>query len=223
MRFSILAAFFLGQAAFGSTIVSSIFTGGSDSGSGGLYAVSWTQTDTYTNVTIDANIAVANGNPSEEATGTAYLMTEIGPGATTAEEVASGPVSVLGNPGINAMTQIFKSLTLGPGTYYLVIDPSDFNMVDSLDWDKATTPTQSFGAGVSDAMTFVADGTAASFVPASSFTSNDSTPIFSVTGDLSATPTAAPEPSTTILLACGLAALAIRRKALTRKETRSVS
>ena len=220
MRLFILAALLLGKAAFASTIVTSIFSSGSDSSEQGLLAVSWTQTDTYTNVSIGANLAVENGNPSEEATGTAYLMTQIGPGATTMKEIASDPIGVFGNPGLNSITNLFSSLTLGPGTYYLVIDPSNVNMVNSLDWDAATTPTQTFGTGVSDVMAFEGSSTSASFPPANTFTSDQETPIFSVTGNFSPTTTATPEPSTTILLACGLAGLAIGRRALVRRTVK---
>ncbi len=81
MRLSMLAAFLLAQGAWASTIVTSL-AGGTSGSEGGILVVSWTETDSYTDVNIGANIAVNNGNPSEEATGTAYLMMEIGAGTS---------------------------------------------------------------------------------------------------------------------------------------------
>jgi hypothetical protein len=207
----------LAQGAWASTIVTSL-SGGSSGSDEGLQVVSWTETDSYTDVTIGANIGVDNGNPSEEATGTAYLMMKIGAGTTMTEELASAPVSVKGNPGLDSMTTIFSGLSLGPGTYYLVIDPSSVNLPSSMDWDEAGTPTQTFGTGASDVMAFTATTTNAAFPPANTFASDPFTPIFSVTGDLGVITSPTPEPSTTILLACGLAALAVTRKFVARRS-----
>jgi len=217
MRLSILAAFLLAQGAWADTIVTSL-SGGTSGAEEGLWVVSWTQNGTYTDVTIGANIAVENGNPSEEATGTAFLMTQIGTGTTSAEEIATGAVTVKGNPGLNNMTTIFSDLSLGPGTYYLVIDPSSVNQISSMDWDAAGTPTQTLGIGVSDVMAFSATTTNASFAPANTFTTGQLTPIFSVTGTPGTTTSATPEPSTTIFTVCGLAALAFARKFVARRS-----
>ncbi len=88
------------------------------------------------------------------------------------EEVASAPVSVKGNPGVDSMTTIFSGLSLGPGTYYLVIDPSTVNLAGSMDWDAAGTPTQTFGTGASDVMAFIATTTNAAFPPSNTFASD---------------------------------------------------
>jgi hypothetical protein len=221
MRFWILTAALLANSAFASTIVSSTYKFGFSSTSSaedGIQAVSWTQTGTYTDVTIGAGLAADNG--LSEATGTAYLMTEIGPGTTAGlpEEIASGPVTVSGNPGLNNMTTVFSSLSLGPGTYYLVIDPSSVNLADSLVWDAAGMPFQVLASGVSGVAGFAGASTSASFPPANTFTTEDETPIFSVTGTLSKAPvTATPEPSATILLACGIAGLVVARKIAVRR------
>ena len=215
MRLSILAALLLAQGAWADTIVTSL-SGGLSGAEGGLWVVSWTQTGTYTDVTIGANIAVNGGNPSEEATGTAYLMTQIGAGTTISDEKETGPVSVMGNPGLNDMTTIFSGLSLGPGTYYLVIDPSSVNLADSLVWAAAGTPTQTLGTDVSDVMAFSATTTNAAFPPANTFATGQLTPIFSVTGDLGVTTT--PEPSTTVFLAFGFAALFVARKFVARRS-----
>ena len=219
MRFSILAVFLLGQAAFGSTIVFNL-AGGTSGSEGGLLAVSWTQIGAYTDVSIGANLAAANGLPGTDATGTAFLMKQIGSGTTAAEEIASAPISVFGNPGTNAMTSLFSSLSLDAGTYDLVIDPSDVNSIDSLDWDGAGTPTQTLGSGVSNVMSFMGASTTASFAPANTFASDNLSHIFEVQGTPGTqTPTATPEPSTTILIGCGLAVLAITRVRRSKKQT----
>ena len=219
MRLSILAAFLLGQAAFADTIVSSL-SGGTSGSLGGLLAVSWSETTSWVNVSIGVNIAVEDGNPSEEATGTAYLMEQIGSGTTSGppEEIASAPVSIFGNPGIDTMTSIFSSLSLGPGTYYLVIDPSSVNQINSLDWDGAGTPSETFGAGVSDVKAFAGTTTSASFPPANSFTTDALTPIFDVTGTLSSQTSTVPEPSTTIPIGCARIALTLARWHRSKRE-----
>ena len=220
MRFSILAAALLAPAAFASTIVSSTYLTGfstTSSAGGGLLAVSWTQTTSYTDVSVEADLAANNG--LSEAIGTAYLMKEIGAGTTAiSDEIASAPVSVSGNPGLDNLTSVFSSLSLGPGTYYLVIEPASVNNVDSLEWDMAGMPSQTFGTGVSDVMAFAGTTTNAAFPPANTFASELSTPIFSVTGDLGVITSPTPEPSTTILLACGLGALAVAHKFVARRS-----
>jgi hypothetical protein len=84
-----------------------------------------------------ANLADESGNGT--ATGTGYLLDQIGPGTTLVGNEVPGvapiAVSVTGNPGLNGMTKVYSNLTLGPGTYFLVIDPTD----TSLDWDETSS------------------------------------------------------------------------------------
>ena len=49
----------------------------------------WTQSVTYTGVTITANLF--DGTPGAAATGTAYLTTQVGPGTTTAWSRSATP------------------------------------------------------------------------------------------------------------------------------------
>src|SRR5579884_57844 len=188
---------------FGGTIVSDVYSAGTSGSSGGLYFTSWTQTGSFTNVAIGANLATDNGLST--STGTAYLMDAIGPGTTAANEVASPfAITVTGNPGINTMTALFTGLSLGPGTYYLVIDPSSFNQVDSLFWDETSPPLQTLGAGVTQNSDEQVNGTPNSFPPASSFVDKSNSLIFSVTGDPVAT-SGVPEPASVLLTLGGLA------------------
>ncbi len=195
--------------AFGTTIVSDVYNGvGTSGSSGGWKAVTWTQTGTYNNVTIGANLATNNGLST--STGTAYLMTQVGPGTTAANEVTTPfAISVSGNPGGNVMTQLFSHLTLGPGTYYLLINPTSVNSVDSLDWDEAGSPLRTLDTGVTQGSDLAISGSVAPFPPASSSVSSTSASlIFSVTGDpVVGVPSTTPEPSSIGMMLAGLAAL----------------
>jgi hypothetical protein len=53
--------------------------------------------------------------------GTAYLMTQIGPGTTSAQQEASDNFAAAS--GIS-LTNLFSGLTLPPGLYYLVVTSS---------------------------------------------------------------------------------------------------
>jgi hypothetical protein len=195
-----------------STVVSDLFGTGGTGESPDLWAVSWTQTSTYTDVTIDAFIG-GNGLVAP-AEATAYLMSQIGPGTTSADEVTTPPFSIDLPYGPDSFVQLFSNLTLGPGTYYLVIDPTS-----NFGWGGDTIPAQILGTGVTQNLDGLDSGTIASFAPASSFTAqNSDTRLFSVTGTLSSTgaPSPVPEPSTTVLLAIGLGGLGMlarRRRA----------
>jgi hypothetical protein len=88
--------------------------------------VSWTQSITYTNVSIDAYIfaeiaTTPGGQPEQYA---AYLTNGIGPGTTAANNVEL-PITGLGQPftppAPGTPTTLFAGMTLGPGTYYLTI------------------------------------------------------------------------------------------------------
>ncbi|MDB6112971.1 MAG: hypothetical protein JWR69_4721 [Pedosphaera sp.] len=74
--------------------------------------VSWTQTSTYSQVSIQVML---NGNGGTTA-GTFYLMTQVGANTTTASELAHSSFSV----SKLELVPLFTGLTLGPGTYYLV-------------------------------------------------------------------------------------------------------
>jgi len=214
--FLLATAIELAGPAFGATIVSDVYSGGTTGSSGGWKAVTWTQTGTYSDVTIGANLATNNGLST--STGTAYLMTQLGPGTTAADEVtAPFAISVSGNPGLNTMTQLFSHLTLGPGTYFLLIDPTSINMIDSLDWDGTNPPLQTLDTGVTQGSNLELSGSVAAFSPASSSVAlTNVSPIFSVTGDLvPVTGTSAtPEPSSIGMMLAGFAAVGftVRKK-----------
>jgi hypothetical protein len=76
--------------------------------------VNWTQTGSYTDVSIFAVISAQNivGN----GTGTVFLTTKIGAGTTTADEIARTTLSGIAFGG-DSLIPLFSGLTLGPGTY----------------------------------------------------------------------------------------------------------
>ena len=91
---------------------------------------SWTQSGSYSNVSISA--FVSNGS-------SAYLTNLIGGTATAGNVIASTTFSVGGA----TLTQLFSGLSLGPGTYYLVIGGTV-----SGTWPEASPPTVTTDAGV---------------------------------------------------------------------------
>jgi len=208
------AVLFTGSAFGGTvTIVQDLFGAGTSGSTGGWQAVTWTQTGSYTNVSIGANLAINNGNST--GTGIAYLVTALGPSATLANLVATDPIMVTGNPGVNTMTSLFTGLSLGPGTYYLLINPTDVGLFDSLVWDGAGTPTQTLDTGVTQQADRVLSGTVATppYDSANMATSASVDHIFSVTGTAVAV-TGTPEPGTIGMMALGLGGLGVflRRK-----------
>jgi hypothetical protein len=95
-----------------------------------LSYVSWTQANTWTNVSISASLYASAGT----GTGVAYLTTKVGSGTTNANEVANTAISITGNTPQSLL--LFSGLTLNPGTYYLVILPT----VPSVSSESAVHP-----------------------------------------------------------------------------------
>jgi hypothetical protein len=98
--------------------------------------VSWTQTGSYTDVTISAFLSSATDGAL--GTGTIYLTDQIGPGTTVANQIAETTVSGLAFPQLTA-TSLFSGLDLGPGTYYL-ITASNFSGGGGLGWTFMSAP-----------------------------------------------------------------------------------
>jgi hypothetical protein len=203
------AVIFTGSAFGGTVTIVQDLSGGTSGSTGGWQAVTWTETGSYTNVSIGANLAINNGLST--GTGTAYLVTALGPSATLLD---SDPITVSGNPGINTMTSLFTGLSLGAGTYYLLINPTDINMADSLVWAGAGTPTQTLDTGVTQQADRMLSGTVASppYDSANIASTSSISHIFSVTG----TPavgvvgnSSVPEPGTMGMLVLGLGGLGV--------------
>lgn len=184
----------------------SFFLGGQFSN---VVAVSWTQGRAFPHVAIDASLV--SNNPSFR-TGTAYLMTMIGPGTTASSEVVApvsftAPVAVPFGP--VPPTVLFSGLMLTPGTYYLVLTAPFANTIGSpLAWQIPTEPDIVTAPLVSLGDTDLANTsvtTVAPFAPASAFLITSDRVMFDVVS-------AIPEPASLAMLgsALGLFLLALR-------------
>jgi len=159
--------------------------------------VSWTQTGTFSNVTIAANLISSSGT----ASGNAYLTTQVGAGTTTAQQVATTAVSTSNSATSGIPTTLFSGLTLGPGTYYVVVSGANLGL------GTGSSAVTVVGTGV----TANGDGVAsslASFPPASTFFLKGQTALFSAVAGSSAPPTGVPALSPFAMLATALLILA---------------
>ena len=129
-----------------------------------VLASSWTTPRTYTDVTITALLTGGTGHE-----GIAYLMTQIGPGTTAADQLAQNTFLF---PSDVTTVSLFSGLTLPPGTYYLVLGSDGPDQAGA--WRDATgvnsppEPTISLDAGVTRNEDFIVD-TVSAYAPASEF------------------------------------------------------
>ncbi len=166
-------------------------------------AVSWTQTGTYTNVDISAMLGGHLGNPG---TGDLYLMNSIGPGTTVANQLDFITLTLPGATYSTMPTLVFSGLTLGPGTYYLVL-----NDTNNLGFIGLSSPVETADGGVTINADLLGMGASDPYPPATTLAPFDREIGFSVTGNAV---TATPEPSSVLLIGSSLAAFAgvLRRK-----------
>jgi len=150
----------------------------------GTPALGWSQTGTYTNVSVVVVVDPGgDGIHDNTASGTVYLTTQVGPGTTVANELAHAPYSATGQAFHPVPVTVFTDLTLGPGTYYLV-----FHSQSEGGWSVGYTPATA--PGVALLGTLPLDSSAASYPPASTFASPSlrNLPLLSVTGDAASPP-----------------------------------
>jgi hypothetical protein len=180
--------------------------------------VSWMQSDAFSNVSIAVEIDPGGSlTISHSFSGTAYLTTDLGPGTTSADEIADTSFSVTGTAFNPTLETLFDGLTLGPGTYYLVLVGSSGSGIGGVcGWevDMVSSPVTT-GPGIT-----IVDKHGYSpivgYPPANTF----STPYlyslqYSVTGD------EVPEPSTAVLWSAGLAVFvfSVRRRSPANPQT----
>lgn len=127
----------------------------------------WSHTSGYQNVSIVMPLAdLTNGGPIAGTEGTVYLMNQVGPGTTVANQVAP-PVTVSGLTATFTDRTLYSGLTLPPGNYYLVLVSTSANSL-SMSPQGSSTPTRTFGAGVT-ALNGDSQITVAAYPPATAF------------------------------------------------------
>jgi hypothetical protein len=162
---------------------------------------SWTQTGTFSGVTIQAELF---GTSSGTATGNAYLMTQVGSGTTSSQQIGATSSISVSNTSPSLVT-MFSNLTLGPGAYYVVVANTSEGQ-SQLAWaGYCCTLTTEVGPGVT--VPDRSDGyatTIAAYPPASSnFSTKTNAYFFSATGILGAV-SPVPTLSTWAMLATAL-------------------
>lgn len=177
-------------------------------------AAGWSQTVTYTDVTISAPLAdLSSGGPIAGVQGTVYLMNQVGLGTTSANNVAP-PVAISGLTATFTPRVLFSGLTLGPGNYYLVWVSTSTESLSMSMQGSGGPLNLTLGTGVADL------GNSSGLVPAPfppatgalSPTEPANNYFFTVTGTLASPPPAgvpALGPGSMIVLASLLALLAL--------------
>jgi hypothetical protein len=213
---SFAACLLLAQAVAASTIVQSIGNSGSSEPLGYyapyaasgitpiVYAVEWSQTATYTGVDVFANLFT----PGSPGTVDYALVKGIGSGTTFATNgIIHGSVTTPTNP---TDVDLFHLGSLGPGTYFLVLD----SPVPNTSW-QYSFPIQG-NYTTATGVTFLGDQWSSgalidsAYTPGSSFSSAPLPVEFLVTGTV-----ATPEPATfglTFLATIGVVIFISRRR-----------
>ena len=161
-------------------------------------AVGWTQSSTWTNVAITGLFATN----ASQASVTAYLTNQIGVGTTAANQIGGSSTLAVPSGGNHWTLTLFSGLTLGSGTYYLTVQPSDVNGGGGTGYIGTGTPTDTLGPGVTFLGVFMMG--AAGYAPAGTPSTSIFPATFSVTGSVTGGQ-GAPEPGTFGLLAAGAA------------------
>jgi len=178
-------------------------------------AVSWTQADWWDDVTIGAHVWT---NSIAFTTGWAWLTDQLGPGTPPGSELAKSGFSFPSSDA--APTTMFSGLTLGPGTYSLVlsVDPSGVDVGyrawrnGATDGDIPPSAAATTGTGVTFGDVLLTGGALSNpaYPPASIFGGNYPSLAFSVTGTRRET---VPEPTMLVLVGVGVAGVwAARRR-----------
>jgi hypothetical protein len=181
-------------------------------GGNGFLGESWSSLNSYLNVNISAPLTRAPCCPTDPVVSIiAYLTSQIGPGTTIANQIATATVAVPGLGPDAAYTTLFSGLTLGPGNYFLTLaaaDPADAGTAAW--WYNVFGQRISTDAGVGWLGAYGVNGVPdLSYPPASLFSANLNSSFatgLNVVGE--AAPSTVPESSTFAILALGFFALA---------------
>lgn len=182
------------------------------------FVIGWNQAVNYTNVTITMPLQDNTATPLSGVEGTVYLVNQIGPGTTAANQVAA-PVQITGLTGTFSTKTLFSSLNLPAGNYYLVLVPTNTNpMSSSPEGSSSPNFTTSTGPSVTALGSGVPSAPLAGYPPASAVTLNTGNIFFTALGVAGAAPTpipGTPAPATLILSLTGIACVGLwmaRRK-----------
>ena len=167
-----LTAVLISSAPVTGTTIISVTAPPALSFGGGAFSTSWSESQTYHNVTITA--LVNSFLVGQTPTAVAYLTTRIGPGTTTMDEIAHATFTVPLNLPVcspascGANLTLFSGLSLGPGTYFVTMatDPASTGTVG---WFPAANPTVITDTGVTKGSAFFTTSAPASYAPASNF------------------------------------------------------
>lgn len=187
--------------------------------SGQYNLVRFTLGASYTNVAIAASLI--SNLPGQ--TGTAFLMNQVGPGTTVANQLAVSPFNFVFNTNLQTVSYVslFSGLSLVPGTYYVVMasnSPSTFSQGITI--GTGVTYLTAPGTTVGVPQFTQPPNLNAIYPPASTWgNSGLGNRFFTVTGDPTGTEPI-PEPATLLLLGAGLGGIAakLRRRRARRKN-----
>lgn len=162
-------------------------------------AMSWSQSLSYTGVDVQAVLLNASGG---NATFTAWLTDQIGPGTTNTPADVIATASFVVASGTDGLVSIFSGLTLGPGTFFLVL-VSDVSSFVGARVGGGTIVTDA-GASLNPPL-FASSPPA--FAPSDTFNAHTlGQNLFTVTGNV------VPEPSTFVLAGLAFAAVGLRMR-----------
>jgi hypothetical protein len=216
IRKSLLLCALIAQAAGATTIVQSVGNSAASVPIGyyapyvpynltpAVFEVAWTQTSAYTGVTVFANLFTPGGG----GTVNYELVNAIGPSTSfAANGIIRGSVTTPANP---TDVDLFQLPSLGPGTYYLVLDSPSPNTSWQYSYPSGSGYNMDSGVTYRGSEWATASAINTSYTPASNFSGVNIPVEFLVTGTVSS-----PEPAT-----FALAGLALIGLSLTLSRTR---